>query len=432
LAAAEALADEPCAQARLLPARTAWLFNTRRRAEAVASAEALIDVLVHKPGWIAADDLGWGLRTVALTVPFGTDIERALVAAGRVQALADPHDEHAQRQVLAARGTVLHWASRPMEAARVLQAAWPAGQSAREAGNRSTLANQLMRVQHALGDLPEAIRLGRLLLAEAPPLELGAVVVSDAMHVLSLMEIASGDAVTGIARWPVLLQLLADAAVPVPDLYVTSQALACMAIGRLDEAAALLAAHPQPADHTLGVQDLNWQLARARLAALRGESPARWLAPVRPALGLAPGLELQRRVAIASIDPPPLAELRPLLADLQARGLRGLLRTLHAAAARAALAAGDSDEAVAQARSALALAAQVDAWIDDAASVWLVAAQVLQACGRHAEAADAAAAGAAWVHAGAAAWPLEHERRAWLQGQPVHRRLLAWSADVSG
>jgi hypothetical protein len=94
------------------------------------------------------------------------------------------------------------------------------------------------------------------------------------------------------------------------------------------------------------------------------------------------------------------------------------------AAARAAWAAGSPAAAVAHARQALALAACVDGWVDEPATVWLAAAEVLGACGQPAEAVAAGVAGARWVQAGAAQWADAAARRAWREEHPVHRALL--------
>lgn len=428
-----AAARLPAAQhTRLLPARTYWRFVTRRLTEAVAGAEALIDALLRDAAAIDAPDLAWAVRVVSLTVPYGTDIERALRLAAAVEALPALQDEAALRQLRIARGALLHWASRPLEAAADLQAAWPAADAVHEAGTRTSLANQLMRVRHALGDLPGALALGELFLREAPPLEPGAIVLSDVLHVVAMIEIAQGEPAAGMARWAALRQLLHEAGVAAPDLYQTSQALACIAVGRLDEAADWLQRHPAPGRPGHGLQDMGWLLTRARLARQTGDDPSPWLDQAWRAEALPPGLLLQREVAVASITPPAYARLPPLLAQARTRGLRGQERTLHIAAARAAAAEGLMTEALQHVQQALALAAQVDAWIDEPASVWLAAHEVLHAAGRTDEAAAAARTGADWVMARADAWERAPHREAWLHGNPVHARLLSLARDATG
>jgi hypothetical protein len=359
-------------------------------------------------------------------------IERALALADQVERLIPPTEEGARRLLRTARGGLLHWAGRPLDALADLQAAWPAADAAHEAGTRAALANQLMRVRHALGDLDGALAQGRALLAEMVPLELGVQVVTDVMHVLAMVEIAHGEAAAGMARWAELLQRLHQAQLPTPDLFLTSSALACIALGRHDDAAAWLDRHPPVGRPGHGLRDLGLQLVRARLAQVRGADPGPWLAAAREVPALPPGLQLQRQVVLVSLDPPPYDELAPLLALLRARGLRGQLRLVEMTAARAALDAGRRPEARHHARRAVSLQLHVDAWIDEPASVWLLAAEVLRACGEAAEADAVAGVGAQWVQRGAAPWCTDAERQAWQVGNPVHRRLLAWPGQAKG
>jgi hypothetical protein len=202
-----------------------------------------------------------------------------------------------------------------------------------------------------------------------------------------------------------------------------------MALGRLDDAAAWLARHPPAGRDGMGLQDLGVHLTRARLALLRGEAAEPWLDLAAQASALPPGLVLQRAVALASMRAPrpgDAADREALADELSARGQHGLERVARIAAARAALAEADHGAAAAHARRALELVAQVDAWVDEPASAWLGAAEVLAGCGYADEADVAAASGAAWVRAGAAQWSRPDDRAAWLDGHPVHRALLSW------
>jgi hypothetical protein len=55
----------------------------------------------------------------------------------------------------------------------------------------------------------------------------------------------------------------------------------------------------------------------------------------------------------------------------------------------------------------------------------LAASQVLARCGQPEAARATAARGAAWVRQGALQWRRAGDRQAWLQGNPLHRALLA-------
>lgn len=429
LAQAKALLRTPVDRARWRAQRITCDFNARRIGDAVRGAQVLLEEFDTLAERLDPATLVDGLRTITSCVPYGAAIEAALALARRLQArfdaLADADDD-AQLSLRIAHGGLLHWDSRPREALAELDAAWQRTREARDAGTRLLLANQRMRVRHALGDLAGAIETGEALLREAEPLEPGVIFIADAMHVVAMMEVAAGRAAAGLERFDRLLDRVQRAGETPPDLFLTSQALAFMACGRLDDARAVLSRHPPAGRDGMGLQDLGYHLTRARLALLSGEPAAPWLDLAAAAAALPPGLVLQRDVVLASMRAPRPGEhaARAALADrLRARGMRGLLRVAEVAAARAALVDRDPSAAAAHARRALALAGQVDGWVDEPASVWLAAAEVLAACGHADDAAAAASQGAAWVAAGAAQWAHPSHRSAWLDGHPVHRAL---------
>ena len=104
--------------------------------------------------------------------------------------------------------------------------------------------------------------------------------------------------------------------------------------------------------------------------------------------------------------------------------MKGLLRCALGGAARIALERGDS-RAAEFVRRALQLAPHTDLWCEEPAQVWVTAHAVLQGCGHADEAAEAKRHGAAWVRERAAQWADAAERAAWLEGQRLHRALLA-------
>lgn len=115
---------------------------------------------------------------------------------------------------------------------------------------------------------------------------------------------------------------------------------------------------------------------------------------------------------------------------LRERGQLGLLRTLRLAAARSALAAGYQELAHSHAMAALELAEHVDTWCDQTASVWVQCHEVLAEVGAHDEARRALMRGVQWVQAAAAQFTNDADRRSWLQGNAIHRELLARSAAL--
>lgn len=423
--------------ARLRTLLTIAAFNGRRLAEAVALAGPLVEAFDRHALELAPGTLADGVRVMTSLVASGLDITRALSLVDRLLprlAGAADADPDALLALRTARGGLLHWAAQPQPAAEALEAALDQAEreAATDPGPRVVLGNQLMRVRHALGDLAGTHALGLQVLAQAAPLEMGAVFQADVMHVVAMVEAASGRAAAGLARFEQLLQQLAAAGSPVPDLFLTTQALLLVQAGRVAEAQRLLARHPAPGRPGQALQDLVYRNAAARLMRAEGR-PAEAVADALGALpaGLPPGLVLQQRVVVAMFDPGPgdPVQLQALVDELDQRHMRGLQRAAALAAARAARAAGHHGHAVALARRALRLEAAVDAWIDEPASVWQGAAEVLAGCGQADEARAVARRGANWVQAGALQWRRAAERQAWLQGNPLHRGLLQMAVE---
>jgi tetratricopeptide (TPR) repeat protein len=324
------------------------------------------------------------------------------------------------------RGGLLQWALRPREAESDLAAAWTQLAGGSDPGQRVQIANQLMRVRHALGDLPGAAAVAQSLLDEAAQLQLGTVFQCDVMHVLAMVEMASGRPADALARFDTVLARLHAAGEPVPDAFACALALLHIALGRHAEALRWLEErHPARGQHGFLLPDIAWALTRVKLARAKGEDPAPWLAQV-PALDpLPPALQLQCTVALATLRPhAALAELQALALRLDALGLRGPRRAVLVAAVRAAQLEGQPEAACAQAQQALAVVDHVDGWLDEPASVWLAATRAFEAAGRHDEARRAAQTGAAWVQARVGLWSRPEDRAAWIEGNPVHRQLL--------
>ena len=411
--------------------QASWLFNTRRLADAVTAAQNLVSALEACNEQLPVDDLVYGLRALASVVPHGLDVQRPLALAERARARQPAGD--AAVLLRSVRGGLLQWALCPREAEADLAAAWSQLATGSDPGQRVQIANQLMRVRHALGDLPGAAAVAQSLLDEAAQLQLGVVFQCDVMHVLAMIEIAMGRPAGGLARFDALLARLQATGEKIPDAFACALALAHIAVGRHGEARAWLEErHPARGQDGFVLPDIAWTLTRAKLARCAGGDAAPWLAQVPPLASLPPALQLQCTVALATLRPTPRAVLHDLAAKLHGLGLCGLQRSVCIEAARAALAEGQADEACGHARQALALAACVDAWIDEPASAWLAAAEVLTTAGRAAEGQAAACFGASWVLERAAAWAVPHERTAWLEGNPVHRALIAFASCTRG
>jgi hypothetical protein len=194
-----------------------------------------------------------------------------------------------------------------------------------------------------------------------------------------------------------------------------ARALAGLALGRSLPAGGAAAALP-PCEGWWAF--VHWRLAstpQSRRQALEAQA-RRW-----PAENGVMGC--RRQVLAATLAPPDRRLAEDLVAELRRRGLWPLLRRAELVAARAALAAGARIAAVEHARQALALAGSVDPWTDEPASVWVEAAAVLREAGAVDEAGAALARGRAWLQQAAETLSDAAERRAWLQGNPLHRAL---------
>jgi DNA-binding SARP family transcriptional activator len=424
LDAAEALARDDDEQAPLAVQRANWLFNRHRFDEAVAATPPLVATLERAVSTMPLLDLAYGVRVAASTVPYGAAIGPALALLDCAQARFDaadaaaaPDGREAQRVFQVAAAGLRHWNAEPRPAAVALDAAHAlacnAAGEADDPGALLLVLNQRMRVRHALGELDAAAADAEALLPLARRLEVGAMFVADVLHVRGMIEIARGHAAAGRRHLAAVAPTLAAAGLEVPETLRTSLALAAMNVGHLDEAVRWLG--PAPQGRT-ALQQMAWQLTRARLALRRGEpAPVRLaaMAAARAAQGLSPALVLQLEAALASLEDfaadadastMTLPGLRALHARVQSLGLRGMARTVALAAASASSVAGRHDEAVRWAHDALAVAACVDGWIDEPATVWHTAARVLAAAGAHDEAARVAAVGRDWVEAGRAQW----------------------------
>jgi DNA-binding SARP family transcriptional activator len=430
LDAADALARTPRERLLLTMARTAQQINARELEASVQSAQRLVDALGPQGSereLLEGTELAEAARFACAAVPYGLPAERALSLYEAVRAPVAASGARALVELQAALGGVLHWTAQPLQADAILTEAWQSPVPAGDAWLKVSIGNRLARVRSSLGLLDAALDVGEATLALAEHERAGVGTLTELMEILALMQIGRGQAAPALARLQRMLKLLADdGAEPWPASF-RDLAVAYLAVGRLDEAEQWLARHTE-AIGTPGfaLHDLAYFAAAARLRHARGESPAAAVAQLAE-LGqqrLPAGPELQRRAILMRWLPPAAAEQDALLADLRARGMRGLLRCALNGAARAALARGELALAADHARAALQLAAHADIWCEEPAEVWWTAFEVLRACGQADEARAALRAGAAWVQAGAAQWTDASERDAWLHGNPLHRSLL--------
>ena len=416
-------------RARLRTREVLHLFHSRRMGEAVAAAQVLADEVAASVADLDPEELVYALRSVCLAVQGGLPAARVLALCDRAQGAVVQRGGEALAGFALARGGTLLWDGRPLQAAAELESAWRALAPDCDPYLRRSVGNQLMRVRQALGDLSGAVALGQALLSPQPGAQ-DASFEADVLSLVAMMQVAQGRAAEGLRSIDEMCRRLQSAGEPMRELYAISSALSCLALGRDQQAQHWLDRHTQPAGREgYAMVDYPALLARARLAQARGEPVEPWIERIRAVGGLSAGGLLHREVALAALCPGPLPALVALLGELRERGQQGLMRTVEIAAARAALRAGDRRQARHHALAALKLAHCVDAWSDQAASVWLHGHDVLMAC----DAVDAAHAalseGVRWIELGARPWTHEADRRAWREGNGIHRALLArWAA----
>ena len=434
--ATAAALDAAAVLLRTVPDQARWrarqvhhLINSQQVGEALQAAQRLVDELAASTAQLGADELVDALRAVCYAVQGGLPAARVLDLCERLQPVIEQAGGDALAGFALARAATLLWDAQPRAALSALEAVAPTLDDSSDPFLRRSVANQLMRVHQALGDSARALDWGQRLLAWLPQTPDDASFEADVLNLVALMQVALGQLAQGMATIDRLSQRQRAVGETMREVHAMTIALSFIAVGRHDEAQDWLDRHT----HGLGrpgyaMHDVILALARARLAAARGEPVHGWTERLRAVAPLPSGGVLHRQVALASLEPLPLAELHALREELQQRGQAGLLRSVEIAAARAALAAQDLPLAAGHARAALQLAAAVNAWSDEPATLWLTAFEVLHACGAAAEADAALADGLAWVEQGSLQWTDAAHRSAWRTGNPLHRALLAHAA----
>lgn len=412
---------------RLLNASTriAVQVNARQLAQSVETARQLARAFSGEGRrLLTGAELGEAARFVCAAVPYGLPVDEALALCTAVQDAVATAGKTALVNLHTGIGSALHWDARLCEADERLTAALETADEEVDAAVRIYLGNRLARVRHSLGDLDRALEVGLATLALAEQKHAGVGARTDLMRILGLMQIGHDEPAAGIAmlRSAIALQ---DGEVSLPD--AADLAVAHLAVGRIDEAESWLARTGLTGGTAFALQDLGALLARARLATARGASAAEAVQGLLDLLagGVPTGPSLLLRAVLLRWRTPAQEEIDALLAELQARGMKALLRCASAGAARIALERGEKAAAAERARRALQLAPHVDIWCEEPAQVWVTAGTVLAACGHREEARRAHAAGAAWVRGCTSQWTDEAARHAWTDGQPLHAALLS-------
>lgn len=384
--------------------------------EAARQVPELIDVLDD-------DALAQALTCVALSLPYAEDPAEALPLCASLWPRG-ARSIRLQARIDQAQGTALLWLGRPREGWPVLRAALDriAGGSAQaEAVN---LGNQLLRASELMGLAARAAAEAEDTRRLVHDVGLGPLYEADLLHHGGLLQLVAGQPGPGLRAMAAADALLGSGAQH-GFYYAMRSAIALRLLGAPDEARAQLLALEPPSGAL--VARAFWCALRARLAANAGEPWQSWLDEAVRCCACPDGmLALRLQVLALALAPQrPVGATAALLAELDARGMQGLLRQALGAAARGALVAGDQRAAIAHAQAALALADRTDPWLDDPATVWLEAGSVLREAGEPAAAAAALATGAQWVKQAANTLDEPATRRRWCEANAVHRALLA-------
>lgn len=400
-------------------------INTRRVDAAVSGARALADDLLAAMPQLPPGDIHAALRALTAALPMGHEDALALRTLDAAQAHLAAAAPGELAAVEAARGSLLLRVDREQDAVPALQRALaPTGPGAAPspALPHVALGGDLMRALQTLGRADEALAAGEAALAAALDGGFGAGFEFDLRGQIAVLLLALGRPQAAAAQ-----QQAAEAAFARsgrnPDDVMLRATVHVMA-GRLVPARQLLANGATLPSGTVPVLP-RWQLrTQARLAEAAGQDSRPWHAQL---LAL-PHPSLADTLAAAMAGPTPaLDPVQAWLAASRAAGWRPRERVALVLAARAALQAGQVQQAAEWAQASLALADAVDPWLDDTARRWCDAADVLLAVGTPeatAAAQAALAAGRRWVQAGLVRGLPADAAQAWRTGSVWHRRLL--------
>jgi DNA-binding SARP family transcriptional activator len=409
----DAASPSPAERLELQASRVIVLLNRQQVADAAAVAAALAGQLTSDADSLAPDRLAAVLFACVAVAPYSARPQDLVALCEALRGRCERGPAPARLSFHLALGATLNWLGWPAQAAVELARARELADAAGDHGSIVNITHQQLRRALMQGDADAATAAADDC---ARAVQAGGYGRSFRLHALAAQALAAVSAGRPQQAWAALQVLQAesepDGLDPATDAEVmASRALAWCALGGADRV-------------TAWPQDECW-------AAL-----VRWRVPGTPQARLDAAVAMarrwpadegvmgwRRRVLGAALAPPPVHEAEALVQALRERSLWPLARQAHLAAAAAALAEGSTGRAAAHAREALALADGVDPYTDDAAAVWLHAAQRLQAAGAAAEAETARQAGRQWLRQTAATLQDEAVRAAWL-AQPVHRALL--------
>jgi tetratricopeptide (TPR) repeat protein len=404
---------------RLRASRTLALHNGQQRAEAIAESLALAEELEAHLDDIDPPEQAAALFAAAIAAPYVREPQRLADLCERLRGRCGVGSRQVRQAYFQASGLILAWLGLPLRAEPELAAAREIAIEFADHAVTVNASNQRMRTALMRGDFERVDADIDELMHALKAGGHGPTFAADGCGFRALLRLAQGRPVEAMAELERMQALAAAGQKPLARDWLAIIALAWMQRGRRERAQAIVEGAGTEIDQG-GIAFVRIRLAQAdasRLDDALDVTKDGWPPP-------ASALGMRLRTLEAFLRRPPLADVQVLIATLRERGLRPLERLAHLAAARAAVAIGEQAAAGTHARAALAMAALVDPWVDEPAQVWLEAGAALRAAGAVDEAKAAFAAGRAWVEQAAATLESDDDRRAWREGNPVHRALL--------
>jgi hypothetical protein len=426
-AAAPSLAE----RLELQASQVVVLLNSQRVAEATAQAQALADALGTDGEALPADRLAAALFACLAVAPYAPQPGGLIGLCESLRARCESGPPRARLSFHLAVGSGLNWLGRPLQAEADLAQARRLADAVLDHGSIVNITHQQLRQALLVGDAPRAQAAAHDC---GVAVQLGGYGRSFRLHAWTAQALAAMAAAQPAQALQALQALEADLSgvdLGTEEEVAAARALVWCAVGQVHRAAVAPGAGSGDAASVHGGLPpcegwwalVHWRLnddphvRQQALAALA----RRW--PAEDGL-----MGWRRRVLAATLAPTTVEEAEALVAELRARGLGPWQRRAHLIAGQCALATGHADgraRAAEHARQALALAAHVDPWIDDAGAIGLQAAALLRASARpedRDEAEAACARGRAWLEQTAESLPEEAARAAWL-AHPVHASL---------
>jgi DNA-binding SARP family transcriptional activator len=347
-------------------------FNHERYAEAAAIARELAAELPAQQELLDDDELAHVLLSVALATPYVAEPQALLALIESFGPRANPGSARLSIRLDLCAGMVLNWLGEPLAAQRRLDAANARARHEQALGERINLGNQRARAAELRGDTGAASLICRQTFEFGQAAGVGPGLLADLRSFEALLAALAGDADAARAALDESERL---AGAGRHGGYIgLRRARTLLLLGDRAAAGHALAGVAEPAQSTAIGAFRAWCAMHLALASAESPWPD-WAAAARHVASRTGQLALRQRTmglwAAAQAGPAgggwtdaTAARLAAaeLATELRARGLAGLERCAHGAAACLARQAGDPQAEAQHRAAARSLAPAVDAW----------------------------------------------------------------------